>query len=191
MLSIAEKLRDEQITVWDAVDSGKIPEHILHTFACDCAERFIEKERKQRREIPPEAETAIDVKRRWIEDPAKYAEGLELAQDMVLNYAKIVRTQEDNEYERGRHLAWLAWDASKKDAMQAARDTLNTYNAAWTWRYSLPSYEFVWMIDHLTSLLMDYEIEQHKVILLLYKRALTIQQAFPTWQSELEDGLYQ
>jgi len=66
MLSIAEKLRKGEISLEDAINSGKIPDNILHNFSCDCAERALLRERNAGREPDPRSWKAIRIKRRWI-----------------------------------------------------------------------------------------------------------------------------
>ena len=70
MLSIAEKLWTDKIDLDDVIESGDIPDHILHNFACDCAEKALLREEQSGRKTDPRSWEAIRVKRLWIEGNA-------------------------------------------------------------------------------------------------------------------------
>ncbi len=46
---------------------GEWPEEVFHRFACDCAERALQREQSEGREPDPQCWEALAVKRRWLE----------------------------------------------------------------------------------------------------------------------------
>lgn len=64
---LIQRLRDGSIQLKDAFSVGHVPETLLHTFACDCAERALTQEWKAGRQPDARLWNAIWLKRRWLE----------------------------------------------------------------------------------------------------------------------------
>lgn len=54
----------------EELDFVGIPDHILHTFACDCAERALQIRRHRGREPDKTLWKVIEVKRQWLNGEA-------------------------------------------------------------------------------------------------------------------------
>ncbi|KKN58429.1 hypothetical protein LCGC14_0552420 [marine sediment metagenome] len=88
----------------------------LHTFACDCAERALKRERKAGREPDARCWKAIEVKRKWINGKATDEE-LAAAWDAARDAARAAARAAARD--AARDAAWAAaraaaWDAERK-----------------------------------------------------------------------------
>ncbi len=174
MLSICKQLRVGQISLDEAIKSGKIPDHILHHFACDCAERSLLREREAGREPDSRSWEAIRIKRLWIEGKATEKK-LDAARDSA------------------SAATCAAWSASSASASDAARDTAS--DAAWAanWDDACGA-ERAWQKGHLFALIEQYQQERSTLLSLLTERKKKIEQheaiIIPRWQEETSDALY-
>lgn len=66
MLKVTELLRNVGVEVRDLLEEHSIYEVLLHTFACDCAERVMQKLWKETGRLEPRSQRAIAQKRAWI-----------------------------------------------------------------------------------------------------------------------------
>ena len=154
-------------------DCKGLPEHILHHFACDCAERALLRERAAGREPDPRSWEAVRIKRRWVEGRAT---------DQELGAARDAA---------GAARAWAAeaaWDA----AWDAA--------GAWAWGAvraeagaAAGEAEESWQRAHLASLVAQYEAQRGSLLSLLVERSkqLPYQPQINLWRQEVEEMLYE
>ncbi len=214
MLSICKHLREGIIELEAAIESGEIPEHILHHFACDCAERALLREREAGREPDACSWEAIRIKRLWVEGKATEekldaacADARDAARnatwDSVRNRAMAAARW------AARYAAWnatdAAWDAAnatdaaKSAAWNAANATDAVWSAAWNavwsaaWNAAFDK-EQSWQTELLCALIERYQDARASLLSLLLerKKQIEIQQAtaIPHWQEETSDALY-
>ncbi len=191
MLSIVNQLKSKDISLDDAINSGKLPDHILHTFACDCAERALIRERKKEREPDPRSWEAIRVKRLWIEGKSSNEE-LDVAWAAAWSAAR----------DAARYAAWAAawaaaWSAARDAAWSAAWDA--AWDAAWAAALDAAGYaaldaarkkERSWQKEHLLAMIEQYQTTRSSLLSTLLQRANNLTITIPQWQKESEDVLY-
>lgn len=132
-----------------AIDSGQFPEPLLHTFACDCAQRALMWERASGLESHTDCWKATGTKRLWIEDRKSRDELIEVHQG-----ARKVAEDSDSS------AAWAATWASSEVPMLAARCAAHYGSAAakpaeretptsyaWNVEKMWQRERFLWLID--------------------------------------------
>lgn len=62
-----DALKKKEISVEEAIESGDLPEKVLHMFACDCIERAIQRRERQGVVIHERTREALHIKRKWLE----------------------------------------------------------------------------------------------------------------------------
>ncbi len=168
MLSICKKLRSGKIGLYPAIDSGEIPDHILHSFACAYAERALLREKQARREPDPRSWEALRIKRLWIEGQTTN-EDLNAARAAANDAAWTAKSA-------ARDASWYAaWSAARSAAWNAAEAT-----------------KAAWQTEPLCALIEQYQDERASLLSLLLerKKQIEIQQSTKFWQAEIEDGLF-
>lgn len=102
---LAQWYREQGFNLAEIITQEQIPEHVLHLFACDCAERMLLKKQKAGQKIDARLWKAIKAKRRWLQN--------ELSNDELLNIRMETREI--------RNDTWvISWNALRNYGQDAA-----------------------------------------------------------------------
>ncbi len=136
--------------LWVVLREGWVPDAILHAFACDCAERALQREREAGREPDARSWRAIQMKRRWLQGEAS-------DEELAAAYAAGYDAGRDATHAAACAIVWdaaraAAWDAERDAVWAAARAVARdaVYAAAWA---AARAGEREWQAAHLVELL--------------------------------------
>lgn len=116
---VIRHLRSGALLLRFAIDTGAFPDALLHTFACDCAQRSLMWERATAVDSPTACWKATGIKRLWIEEKKTNKELLGVHKE-----ARKVAEETDSS------AAWAATWASSDIPMLAARCAAHYGSAA-------------------------------------------------------------
>ncbi|MCB9641041.1 MAG: hypothetical protein H6728_12230 [Myxococcales bacterium] len=160
----------------------KIPDHILHNFACDCAERALSRSKRLAMIPDPRSVEALRYKRLFIEGRCS---------EQALRYAfYAAQDAARSSYKGVRDAGYAAMNAALIDPRESSyavsRDAICDAS-----RHGLRQEEIVWQVEHMNRLLTEYMHKRESLLLLLRKRK--VQQHDGTlqrYQSHLEEALF-
>ncbi len=102
---LAQWYREQGFNLSEIIAAEQVPEHVLHIFACDCAERMLLKKQKAGQKLDARLWKAIKAKRRWLKK--------ELSDDELLD----IRVESRNI----RNDTWvISWNALRNYGNDAA-----------------------------------------------------------------------
>ena len=174
-------LRRREFSFYDVIFREETPEHILHEFACDCAERALWQIHFAGRETDVRSWKVLRLKRLWLQKEVGHGE-LQEAQEEARN---VARQAWDGSWggadldRESAHAASRAARAATIIARLAAFDTLSV---------GVIEEGDTWYASHLADLLDLFAEEREKIIEALRSRQRQLR-ALPRWQQELEEGL--
>ncbi len=221
MLSIAKQLRDapqlvssesfyedKELIVYPAIPFDQIPEPILHIFACDVAERVLQKEKEAGRDPQKMFYLAIKLKREWIERKTlsplslsvvqeeiqrrthqAYLDWLYTIRDNSLTSWSVLRNQE--KHAAIHSAAKVIYGCTLTIAKEAANTT--SQEAAMHENHVVAGEELVeiaWQNNHMADLIEQYHAMREELFSALLQRWKHLEFILPHWQKEGEDALY-
>lgn len=160
----------------------KIPDHLLHTFACDCAERALRRSRQIGITPDPRSLEALRYKRLFIEGKCS---------EQALRYAfYAAQDAARSVYKVARDASYAAMNAALEEARESAyavsRDAL--CDAA---RHGLKQEEILWQVDQINRILTEFMFKRESLLLLLRQRNVQQQDGtLARFQRHLEEVLF-
>jgi len=155
-----------------------IPGHLLHKFACDCAQKAVHSLTLQGKSPKPAYKKLLHLKEEWIEGKAS-TESLVYIQEQATQVDSeaflMLTASSQQQVERG-----ILYAASL-DAQEAARYTSKTLTSF------CPE---EWQCQYLYHQLETYRILRARLIQLLHQRQKQIEAQLAFWKKDCEEGLF-
>lgn len=192
----------------DLIDSA--PPHIQRHFACDCAERALRRVKMKDKRLWK----AIEVSRRFAEGKATDEE-LDVARSAAGSAAEYAWNTwyagAAAEYawspgsvrSAAEYAASSAWNAARSTARSTAWNAAEyAWYARYAWNVAWSPAEYVasattreeeqkWQIEHLRSLIADYDRARSSLLYILQQRAEALRPTFTQYARTLEERVFE
>lgn len=196
LLLVGQQLRSGTLALPKVAEAG-VPDSLLHTFACDCALRILEKEAEGGWTISSHFRAALDVKRLWIEGKASDTELHHAREACRADTRPLFESRET--YEQLIQaiigsMVLLATELEAKDAfLLVLRRRSHLYQQlaadALTWM-ELEERELRWQALHLASLIDLFVAQRGRLFRLLSTRTTQLSSRVIRAQEALEESLF-
>jgi len=197
---IAKRLRDESLSLEDAIHSDWLPAGILHLFACDCAERALRFDYGESWVPDIRCWDALRTKRQWVEGKSTIAdlkrciahvetveEGTEWP-GVPAVWAVLKAMECDPKVAANRSAVWGRYSAEEQLRLNVLDSTFS--DSAAVWNADVLTKEMYWQCCRLAGHIERYvEKRRHLLALLLWKARQG--PALDWWEQELELSLFE
>lgn len=158
----------------EVISHAKLPGHLLHHFACDCAARALTQARLYHGQLKPLLEQAINAKRAWIE-------GTQNAHELHHYHQHLKQRSEELPLVRQKQLALtVSWTMSLAPPVAARYAS----------RYVFQEAERDWHCRQLIHLIEQLQHIQSRLLRLLKHREREAKGTLAYWQTSYEEPLF-
>lgn len=207
--SLLDDLRAQRCDVNEALDSGAIPEHIAHHFACDCTERAWLQGPPRNSTVQELTRTILQLKRNWIEDDVSIKDARRVME--ALQHNQPLSTDPQSSLSNAWHMIRTAWEVVGMASVFLSPDDFasmtHTSQLEGTITYLLWKGELQlqqiwgdespwkneqeWQRTHLADLLEQYVEEQQSFIELLLQRWEKLDEDRKAVSNAMEEQLFE